>query len=150
MQKGAIYNFYKDLPGWAKGVSVLIVLGIGVVTYFSVRKWIKNRPPKVDYPNNGQGIPLGFNAIAYAQRAHDAMKGPSITSAQMLYKDVTLAEIANLQTDDMFVAVYDTFNKMYMNEGQGTFAQWVNDETFPLISKTKENLNKRFNKLNLK
>lgn len=142
MQKGAVYNFYKDLPPWAKGASVLIVLGIGVVTYFSVRKWIKNRPPHVTYPNGGQGIPDGFIPENYAKKAHDTMVGiPSVE------REGILSLIASLPTDDMFVAVYDTFNQLYMKEGKGTFRQWIDDEWG--VS-SKDALNKRFDKLNLK
>lgn len=143
MQKGAVYNFYKDLPGWAKGASVLIVLGIGVVTYFSVRKWIKNRPPSVHYPNGGEGIPVNFDAKKLAQNAYKAMKGINLVPASG-----ALLPIIMLPTSDMFVAVYDVFNQLYMHEGEGTFREWVNDEA--AIGSIKGQFNNRFDQLNLK
>ena len=150
MQKGTTYNFYKDLPPWAKGVSVVIVLGIGVVTYFSVRKWLKNRPPKVNYPNNGQGIPVGFDAVQYAEKAHKGMSGLTVWAGDILKRDTAIGEILKLQTDDMFVAVYDTFNKMYMKDGDGTLKEWIDAEYFLPVTNIKEQILARFNRLGLK
>lgn len=144
MQKGTVYNFYKDLPGWAKGVSVLAVVGIGVITYFGVRKYIKNLPPKVTYPNGGKGIPVNFDAKGLAQKLHDSMSGWQIVPNE---REIYLLQLLNLPTNDMFVAVYDVFNQLYMREGKGTLRQWVNDE-YAVASKS--NLLKRFDQLNLK
>lgn len=148
MEKGTVYNFYKDLPGWAKGASVLIILAIGVVTYFSIKKWIKNRPPKVDYPNGGKGIPLGFNPKQYAEEAYKQMKGVDILVN--LKKENVLLQILSLPTDDMFVAVYDVFNQLYFKEGNGTLREWINDEFITPGTGLKQKLNERLDKLNLK
>lgn len=148
MQKGTVYNFYKDLPGWAKGVSVLVILGLGAVTYFAVKKWLKNRPPKVTYPHGGKGIPAGFNAKNYAEEAYKQMKGVSLFIN--IKRDAVLIQILQLPTDDMFVSVYDVFNQLYMSEGDGTFREWINDEVLTLGTGLKEKLNQRFDNLNLK
>lgn len=147
MQKGTVYNFYKDLPPWAKGVSILVILGIGVVTYFSIKKWLKNRPPKVTYPQGGKGIPLGFDPKPYAEKAYNAMKGVNFSISPQ--RDSALISIASLPTDDMFVSVYDVFNQMYMGEGEGTLREWIEDEWF-ISMPIKNTLKARFDKLNLK
>lgn len=146
--KGTTYNFYKDLPPWAKGVSVVFVLGIITVIAFSVRKFIKNQPPKVKYPNNGQGIPAGWDAAPLAKELHDVMSGLFTFTGT---KDVAFKKLHQIPTDDMFVAVYSTFNQLYMSEGDGTLREWINDEIWTdVASSAKKDINARFDKLNLK
>lgn len=148
MAKGTVYDFYKDMPTWSKGVSVLVILGLGVLTYFGVKKWLKNRPPKVNYPNGGLGIPKGFNAEAYADEAYKQMKGADLLIN--VKKESVLMQILALSTDDMFAAVYDAFNQVHMKEGDGTFREWINDEYLTPGTGLKDKLNARFERLGLK
>ncbi len=149
MEKGVVYKFYKDLPGWAKGVSVVITFGIIALGSWGIYKWSKNRPPKVTYPDGGQGIPAGWNPEPYATKAHDEMQGLNITIP--ISRNAILMQIAGLPTNDMFVSVYDVFNQKYMSEGNGTFREWVNAEFFaPGTGNVKDTINNRFDILNLK
>lgn len=147
MQKGTVYNFYKDLPGWAKGVTVVTILLALIVTVYQIRKWLKNRPPRVTYPNGGQGLPAGFDPKPYAKTLHDTMSGPNLTISPQ--RDAIVLKVSTLPTDDMFVAVYDVFNQLYMSEGDGTLRDWINDEV-TLPYGLKGAMEMRFNKLNLK
>jgi hypothetical protein len=143
-----VYNFYKDLPQWAKGVSVVIILGITALASFGIYKHFKNAPPKVIYPNNGLGIPAGWDASILARKLHDAMKGVFTMTGT---KDVAFLELYNLGTDDMFAAVYDTYNQLYMSEGDGTLRQWINDEQWTdFTTGVKDKVNERFERLGLK
>jgi len=148
MKKGSLYNFYTEMPGWAKGVSIVIVMAIIGIFAWRINKYLKNRPPSVHYPNGGEGIPAGFDPIPYAKKAHDEMSGISILFSPG--RDTILTQIALLSTDDMFASVYDVFNQMYMKEGEGTFREWINDESFAPFSPIPTKLNARFDKLNLK
>lgn len=132
-------------PRWAKGVALVAVTATLVITVLSIRKYVKNKPPKVNYPHGGLGIPAGFDAKAYAEQAHKLMSGGTIMSVQ---RDMFLANIASLDTDDMFVSVYDAFNQLYMREGDGTLRKWVNSE-YTLSPGVLAQLNARFARLNL-
>lgn len=125
-------KLWDELPTVAK---VAVIGGVGIGLYFITKRIVKNfrKPPKFDLPQGGGGIPvvtytptgqpIQWNPQPLAAELFDVMDGLFTSSAS---KDDTWTQVAQLPTDDMVVAVYNTFNEQYGN-GE-TLTQWINDE----------------------
>lgn len=122
---------------------ILIVLGIFI--YYRGKK--NASPPKVVYPQGGEGVPAGWSPTPLVTKLYNTMSGFNIDK---LSRDQTWIELANLPTDDMVVAVYSVFNQLHFKEGEGTLTEWINDEsTLGWPSGPKNLALKRLSQLNL-
>jgi hypothetical protein len=79
-------------------------------------------PIQAPLPNSGSGIPMGWEPGGLAKRLFDEMDG-----VNFLYDNDLYLEFANLPTEDMVVAVYNTFNSLY-GEGE-TLYEWMDGES---------------------
>lgn len=130
---------------------ILFIIIIGIIIFYWGRKTAKNIPPVVNYPHNGADIPLNFDASILATDLHEAMKGVSLPSTNPFGRDKIFVDYLNLDTDEMFIAVYDTFNKLYMQEEKGTLRQWLQDEFYMWGTDfIRPKIYARMDKLNLK
>lgn len=87
----------------------------------------KNTPPKVVYPNNGQDIPVNWDANILADEMYNQMNGVTWNKIKL---EGYFAAYVGLQTDEMFIAVYDVFNQKHMKSDTGTLRQWITDEDY--------------------
>jgi len=125
-------KLWNELPTIAK---VAVIGGVGIGLYFLTRRIVKNfrKPPKFDLPQGGGGIPVvtytptgqpvQWNPQPLAAELFDVMDGLFTLSGT---KDATWLKLAQLPSNDMVVAVYNTFNETYGNGD--TLTQWINDE----------------------
>lgn len=125
-------KLWNELPTIAK---VAIIGGVGIGLYFLTKRIIKNlnKPPVFDLPQGGGGIPvvsytptgqpIQWNPQPLAAELFDVMDGLFTLSGT---KDATWLKLAQLPSNDMVVAVYNTFNQTYGNGD--TLTQWINDE----------------------
>ena len=105
----------------------IAIIVIVLVIYFLGRRSSKYNPPAVSYPNNGADIPQNWDASPLANSMHAEMDGFTLNKIKL---DQLFLQLLNLATDEMFIAVSDTFNKLYMKEGNGTLRQWIEDEDY--------------------
>lgn len=138
---------------WAKYKEQIIIAALIVVVilviYFMGRRRGKQTAegPAVNYPQGGNAIPAGWDPKPLAKELHQVMDGLFTLSGT---KDTSFKKLLALPTDDMFVAVYSAFNQLYFSEGDGTLREWINAEKWTdITSTTIEQLNNRFDKLNL-
>jgi len=103
-------------------------------------------PPPKDLPDAGSGIPQGWSPRPLAQELYDTMSGIAWNPMIAIKRDAALLQLIGLQSDDMFVAVYNDFTQNF--GGGDTLRQWIEDESLipPTIS---AQLNARFNTLAL-
>jgi hypothetical protein len=130
-------------------IIIVIVVVVLLVVYFSGRSAGKKKGdrPQVDYPQGGEGIPSGWSPEPLARELRDTMSGVFTSAAT---KEAAWFKLLNLATDDMFVAVYDVFNQLFIGEGDGTLREWINAEYNVLaIGSNRDGLNQRFDRLNL-
>jgi hypothetical protein len=80
----------------------------------------------IPLPDNGSGIPAGFNAVWYANNLHRIMTGVHLSGT----KDGVFKQVLDLPSKDMLMAVYNQFNALYMKEGHGTLVKWLQDEWY--------------------
>lgn len=110
------------------GLVVLVLIVLGLLYLFGdKRKTVKVK--KYDLPEQGQGIPTGFNPETVASDLFNALKGSDFDDMEIVK---ALRKFNELTTDDMKVLAYNTFNESYQghdeNEENFTLREWVNDE----------------------
>ena len=105
-------------------VFVLIII-IGVYFYYRGKRNAEG--PKVTYPEGGNAIPEGWSPLPLVSELHDAMDG---LFTLMGTKDAAWTKLRDLPTDEMVIAVYDTYNQKYFRDGNGTLTQWIRDEKY--------------------
>lgn len=129
-------------------IAALIVAAILIIYFMGKRRGKQTAEgPAVSYPNGGQGIPAGWDPKPLAKELHNVMDGLFTLSGT---KDTAFKKLLALPTNDMFVAVYSAFNQLYFSKGDGTLREWINAEKWTdLTSSTIEELNNRFDQLNL-
>jgi len=104
-------------------------------------------PPPAKLPNAGSGIPQGWSPRTLAQQLFDVLDGATWTLPQKVKRDAVLLLLIQLQTADMFTAVYNDFTQ---NFGKGkTLRQWIDSE-IGIDGSIMDELNIRFNLLGLK
>ena len=116
------------LARWAKnpyavGGAVVLILALGL---FLAGRWTKRQriPKRRKLPNNGSGIPKGWSEEALVKETFDAFDGIFTNNAKKL---TVIGKLLGL-TDDQLVAVYNRFNDLHTNRGDGTLYDWINDE----------------------
>lgn len=109
------------------GVALTLILAV----YFIGRRVgkkqeEKNKPSSKDLPNSGQGVPMGWDPEPLAKELHDVMDGIFDSPVK---KNEAFSKLANLQHDDMVVAVYNQFNGMFSKGPNDTLTSWIMDES---------------------
>ncbi len=112
-------------------IALLIIYFVGRSTGRARANKKAATPPIVDYPHGGKGIPKGFDPEILADKLFLKMKGLTFDKPGL---DGLLLQLVSLQTDDMFVAVYDVFNQKYHSAKRGGLRQWIErqDYGFPI------------------
>lgn len=118
-------TFAKKNQGWI--IIAVIALGVAIYIYFKGKKDGKIYIPDAPYINGANAIPAGWNPNILADKLYKAMNDIFVLSGT---KDAAWKELLNLSTDDMIIAVYNTFNKKYGTKGKGSLTEWVNDEIY--------------------
>lgn len=75
-------------------------------------------------PNNGQGIPTGWDPKPVANRLFTVLDGFWTAAAT---KEPVFQEAYSL-TNDQLVAVYNSFNGLFGSKGKGTLTEWIRDD----------------------
>jgi len=134
--------FAKQPIGVMIGTAVAVG-GIGYLGYRIFRKTNGGMPDPKELPNAGDGIPvvgtgadgkpLSWNPTPLAMELHTTMDGFWGTPKN---KEVAWAKLNNLPTNDMVVAVYNTFNSIpdVIESKDGTLVNWIRDEVGYLFS----------------
>jgi len=104
------------------------------------------------YPNNGQGIPAGWDPNNLADSLYDKISGTTWNKSAL---NTVLQQFLALPTNDMFVAVYSVYNEKYFGSGGGTLREQIKDEdyNFPIAGfpdNIRPLIYKRMDLLNLK
>lgn len=153
--KSGILKFWDTLPGAAK-FGIVLVGGFGI--YKGGRALFKTRvrPPKVNYPTGGSGIPVvgigpGGEQITWKAEPLSKELHMTMDAWNNAGRPEAFRKLATLPTDDMFVAVYDTFNHLYADELEenGTLKQWVWDEWGARQTADHQMIMNRFDRLSL-
>lgn len=100
---------------------LILIAVIILVTRALVRG---HRDKKQPLPNNGAGIPTGWDAEGDARTLHDAMQGLNLFDSGY---DTVIATLSG-KTDDQLVAIYNEFNRLYASEGEGNLIDWFEDD----------------------
>ena len=101
----------------------------------------KNNPT---LPNNGTGIPAGWDPNMRAAALYEVMSGIGLTSE----KESEWATCMSL-TDDQLTAVYGAFNRRYCAGDDQTLTSWIKWETGAFFGSVKPSLLQRLRSLNL-
>lgn len=117
------------LKAWE--VSPVGTIAAGVVLFFfakwGIKKIVKAAsivPPKPEGIPDPKSIPSGWRPEPLANELHSALDGWPGSSQT---KGEVYAKLTAL-TDGQFISVYNTFNKLYYKEGEGTMVDWIRDE----------------------
>lgn len=127
-------------------ITVLVILiAFGIFIYYRGKK--NASPPKVKYPQGGDGVPAGWSPTPLVTKLYNTMDGVNVNRFS---RDAAWLELANLPTGDMVVSVYDVFNQLHFKEGEGTLTEWINDESvLGWTPAVKNAVLKRLSELNL-
>jgi len=112
----------------------LIIVIVAAIIYFAGRKAGADKTkeeliaPK-PLPDSGQGVPTNWEPQrdAIVKELFNAMDGYFILSGT---KETAWKKLHNL-TRDQLTAVYNEFNRLYQDKGQGTLYQWIDSELSP-------------------
>jgi len=127
-------------------VTLGAIFGFGYVLARKKQLLKQWRPPRVTYPDSGQGLiitgPDGelitYDPSALAVQLYDAMKGFPNPAARV----AAWSLLAKLPEDDMVVSVYEYYNNQYQFETNvfgtpyGSLTQWIKDEEATIWDKT--------------
>lgn len=131
-------------------IVTVIVIAIILTIYFYGKSQgkAKVQGPQVNYPKGGKDIPAGWDPEVLAKKLYSVMKGLFTTARP---KEEAWGELSALPTDEMVIAVYNTFNQLYFSKGDGTLTDWIRDESYydPFFS-VKDEVLKRLERLRLK
>lgn len=75
-------------------------------------------------PNNGNGIPAGWDPKPVANRVFTVLDGVWTAAAT---KEPVFQELYSL-TNDQLTAVYNAFNFLFSSKGKGTLTEWIRDD----------------------
>jgi hypothetical protein len=107
-------------------IFIIFAIVVAIIYYAGRSAGIKKAEESiVQLPDNGSGIPKGFNPTPYANELYDVMKGLGQLTGT---KDKAFRRSLELPTDDMLAAVNNKFNQLYLNRGSGTLIKWLEDE----------------------
>jgi len=103
-------------------IAIVVIIIVTVIFFYGRNSASVNKPPKPkDLPNSGSGIPKGWSPSSSARKIHSSMSGIG-TDTSLLFN--TLDPL----TDDQLAAVFNEFNRLYSNEGEGDLFQWFEDD----------------------
>ncbi len=103
----------------------VFVLVLFIYIYFKGKADGKTNIKDAKYPLNGKSLPLGWNPNVLADKIYKAMDGVLTNTTT---KNLVFREVFVLPTDEMLIAVYNTFNDKYGAKGKGSLTEWINDE----------------------
>lgn len=121
MAKSGIEKFADQVPNLFGKYSNIIVLAVAVVLVIIISSKItkaltqKARIDPDDLPNSGSGIPQGWTPSNMSDRLNDGISGINFlcwSSNGDMFK-----ALAQLDTDDMFTAVYHDYNQRHAGRG---------------------------------
>lgn len=136
---------------WQNKTARWVLLGlIGLVLFYvwaraAGKKKALEDAKQAPLPNNGSGIPVGWDPKPLANRLFEVMDG--VTTSSMV-KEPVFAETYGLSADQL-TAVYNAFNLMFASKGDGTLTQWLRDERNYSLQGVKPQLIARLVSLNL-
>jgi hypothetical protein len=116
-------EFFKSRP-----FQIFIIVAIVVAVIYYAGKAAGKRKAEeaiVKYPDNGQGIPKGWDPKPLSDRLYIVLKGIWTLAGE---KEVPIYDAWNLPTKDMLAALNNRFNSDYLKEGKGTLIDWLTDE----------------------
>ena len=128
---------------------IIIALVVVITIYILGRRAGKRNVegPQINLPNGTANLPVNWRADVLAKELHDVMSGSFTLSGT---KDAVWKKYIDLPTPDMQISVYNTFNQLYFNQGEGTLADWVRAEYYyDYVSGIKNELLQKFTQLNL-
>ena len=150
MKLPASFNPYMAYAKKNRGVILAIVLGLAVIIYiyYKGKKAGRVYIPDVDYIKDQKMILANFNPNILADELHRVMCGLFTLAGT---KDAAWLKLLNVGTDNMIIAVYNTFNQRYGSEGKGSLTKWIDDETYyDLLTGVKGKLLTKLRSLNCK
>lgn len=110
---------------------LLIVLGLLLFYVFARRAGKKKGEAQAmenlkqePLPNNGSGIPKGWDPQNLANQLYEAMNSFTTTGTA---KGQLFRRCLDL-TDDQTTALYNRFNALFGPKGKGSLTKWVDDE----------------------
>lgn len=118
----SILSFFKSRNAQ---YGLAIVVGL-IVLYVVVRKLFKKPYTEKPLPDNGQGIPAGWEPVmrALVEELHHVLNDWVSGSV----KEMTFRKINDETTPDQLTAIYNEFNRLYQKEEGRTLTQWIKDE----------------------
>jgi hypothetical protein len=107
-------------------IFIIFAIVVAIIYYAGRSAGLKKAEESVvKLPDNGSGIPKGFDPTPYANELFEVMKGlGQLTGA----KDKAFRKTLELPTNDMVAAVNNKFNQLYLSRGSGTLVKWLEDE----------------------
>lgn len=105
-------------------IAVALVLTIYLLGKSAGKKKGREEVDQKPLPNNGQGIPTGWDPKPLANEVFQQLDGWTTWAAN---KEETFVKLETL-TSDQLVAVYNAFNKLFGPKGKGTMTDWLRDE----------------------
>ena len=125
---------------------VLIVAALAVGIYwYGQRSGEEKRKLNPDLPDNGSGIPHGWNPDVRATALYDVMSGVFTLTAT---KEAEWATCMTL-TNDQLTAVYGAFNRRYCSDDDQTLTSWIKWEGGAYFGSVKDAFLHRLRSLNL-
>jgi len=141
-------SFAKKNSGWI--IIAVIAVGIAIYIYFKGKKAGKIYIPDVPYIADQAMWQATFNPNILADELYQVMDKvfpPVLTGT----KDAVWKKLLALGTDNMIIAVYNTFNQRYKDKGKGSLTKWIDDELyFDLFSGIKTKTIAKLRSLNCK
>ncbi len=94
------------------------IIAIGLIVIYVIYRWGKNNAANiVDYKHGTDAIPAGWDPNILADEVYQNTDTFFISN---ITQNKTFYNVANLPTDDMVVAVYNTYNTKYQSKDSQT------------------------------
>jgi len=113
-------QYYNSLPGWAKGITFIILLLIIYVIYINIRRAATrpviptHNPNRIPIVGPGQpGKPLQWNPDPLAMELKNTIGKSNFGT----YPDIA-QKVIDLQTDDQLILLYEQYNAHYASPGK--------------------------------
>lgn len=120
------YIVYAQKNKWTI-MAVIAAIAVLIYIYVRGRKDGRKYIPDAPYIENQEMWQATFNPNILAEELHRVMDSNFTLTGT---KDAAWKKLLNLGTDNMIIAVYNTFNKRYASESKGSLTQWIDDEVY--------------------